>query len=734
MGATMRLVRPSAVIIAAWALLAILAGNASAIDFPGPDPGPARAAIQGDTMTLENNVLRFTWSTAGARLKPKEFVDKLNGKTLTLSDSECFCVVLEESPSNTRSVKASQLRLLGEPEIPPILPSAEVRVRSDGLSYPRFDGRVGKQVVVDLYEGGRGVRLVWVAALFDGDNYVLQRVQLVPRGRRESQISEVAFGEFGVPGARPTGSVDGCPVVAGDIFFASESPLAKHEIRESASVDGKRTHVRSAFPIDAGEDRWESVGARFVMGVSPHGHLRRGFLYYLERERACPYRPFLHYNNGSEIGCDYWGKRLHKTAAEAEQFRMNQQELWLRNIRAIGDELVKKRKVKLDAFVHDFEWDDETLVWQFHRGYPNGFCPAADLASHYGARVGVWFSPWGGYPCQPARVKFGREMGFETSPGGLSLAGPRYYRRFSTACANMIRQYGANYFKFDGFAAGNNQPGAGPYVSDVEALLRLAKVLHGPTARIAGKRDERDVFINATTGSWPSPFWLLHVDSIWRQGNDTGMLGKGSDRQRWITYRDNEVYHRIVKQSPLFPLNSLMIHGVFVNELPFEGDPYDPKNPRASVVAKDVIDEIHTFFGTGTGCQEMYIHPKLMTAELWDALAEAAIWSRKNSDVLVDTHWIGGDPAKAEIYGFASWSKRQGIFTLRNPDDKPAQIALDVGQAFELPQGAPTRYSLKSPWKRDAARPAVQATAGKPHTFSLAPFEVLVFEAVPSGG
>jgi hypothetical protein len=300
----------------------------------------------------------------------------------------------------------------------------------------------------------------------------------------------------------------------------------------------------------------------------------------------------------------------------------------------------------------------------------------------------------------------------------------------------MIENYRVSYFKFDGFAAGNNQPGPGPFVSDAEALLRLSAVLHGSGVWLRGPPQPRvkNVFINATTGSWPSPFWLLYVDSIWRQGNDTGMLGKGSDRQRWITYRDNEVYHRIVKQSPLFPLNSLMIHGVFVNELPFTGDPYDPKNPRASVVAKDVIDEIHTFFGTGTGCQEMYINPKLMTAEMWDALAEAANWSRRNSDVLVDTHWIGGDPAKGEIYGYASWSKRQGIFTLRNPDDKPARIALDVGQAFELPSGAPTRYTLKSPWKGDAAKPAIEVTAGKPHPFTLAPFEALVFEAVPQPG
>ena len=87
----------------------------------------------------------------------------------------------------------------------------------------------------------------------------------------------------------------------------------------------------------------------------------------------------------------------------------------------------------------------------------------------------------------------------------------------------MIQNYGANYFKFDGFAAGNNQPGPGPFASDIDALLRLTRSLHGGQGL---------VFINATTGSWPSPFWLLYVDSIWRQGSDTGLLGKGPERQR----------------------------------------------------------------------------------------------------------------------------------------------------------------------------------------------------------
>ena len=116
-----------------------------------------------------------------------------------------------------------------------------------------------------------------------------------------------------------------------------------------------------------------------------------------------------------------------------------------------------------------------------------------------------------------------------------------------------------------------------------------------------------------------------------------------------------------------------------------------------------IVEDIRAFFASGTNCQELYLTPSLLDARTWDALAEAATWSRNNADVLVDTHWIGGDPAKGEVYGWASWSKRKGILALRNPKDEPGQITIDIGKAFELPQGAARQYSLKSPWKDDAA-------------------------------
>ena len=139
-----------------------------------------------------------------------------------------------------------------------------------------------------------------------------------------------------------------------------------------------------------------------------------------------------------------------------------------------------------------------------------------------------------------------------------------------------------------------------------------------------------------------------------------------------------------------------------------------------------------TYFGTGTQLQEMYITPSLLSESNWNDLAEAANWSRSNADVLKDTHWVGGDPAWLQIYGWASWThRRKSILVLRNPGDRPQTIRLKLQDVLELPQGAPQTYTAASPWKDDAAQTALQLKAQQPHDFVLAPFQVLTLDLKP---
>lgn len=472
-------------------------------------------------------------------------------------------------------------------------------------------------------------------------------------------------------------------IVELEVFHETAEDLAQQ------AHEGKR--VRCSLLRDVPLKPGKPVTETSVIGVVPDGQLRRGFLYYVERERAHPYRPFLHYNSWYDLA---WVNRFMSEAECVEA------------IEVFGRELTKQRGVRLASFVFDDGWDDPKTLWKIDKtNFPRGFAPLLAAARRYDSTLGTWFSPWGGYgEKRKQRLQYGREQGFEITPAGFSMAGEKYFARFLETSLEMIETSGVNFFKYDGMSAGD--------INETDALIRLTREL---------RRAAPDLFISETTGTWPSAYWLWLGDSTWRGGGDMGWHGTGSKRQQWITYRDMHTYRGVVVKGPLYPLNSLMTQGVCHAQRGYPTALGDD--------AEEIRKEFRSFFASGTCLQELYITPQKMTEENWDDLAEAVRWSHANADVLVDTHWIGGDPGKAEPYGWASWSRRKGILALRNPSDQPASISIDIGKAFELPSGAARQYTLRSPWKNEADRPAVTLQAGQEQVFELDPFEVLVFDA-----
>ena len=145
----------------------------------------------------------------------------------------------------------------------------------------------------------------------------------------------------------------------------------------------------------------------------------------------------------------------------------------------------------------------------------------------------------------------------------------------------------------------------------------------------------------------------------------------------------------------------------------------------------DFRNEIRSYFGTGTQLEEMYITPSLLSEANWNDLAEAAKWSRANADVLKDTHWVGGNPAWLEVYGWASWAPRKGILVLRNPSDREKTIRLRLQDALEIPDGAGHLYFAASPWAEDRSHAATEIDAREELEFHLAPFEVMTLDLTP---
>jgi hypothetical protein len=627
--------------------------------------------------TLANNALAWHWRVVDNTLKPERLDDKLNGGALPLT-GDCFQLVFRDG----QTMKASDFELVEQPESEPLRldPSSPVRARHSP----------GRQLVAKFAAPSRHLAATFRVILRDDATYLRQELNIRAESG-DTAVKEIVLFEQTVPDAQTVGTVDGSPVVAGNFFLGYEHPMSRNTVDAGQSV-------RCSFVRNAVLKQGETLTQSLVIGVAPQSQMRRGFLAYIARERARPYLPFLHYNSWYDIA---WSDRKF-TESEA-----------LNAIEQFGSELIRKRGVVMQSFLLDDGWDDSHTMWQFHNGFPNGFTAVEKATAKLNCSIGVWLSPFGGYgEARTQRLEHGSQSGFETNSSGFSLAGPKYYQAFHDICLDMVQKYKVNMFKFDGLAAGGRAAAKG-LTRDGDAMLRLIADLRAA---------KPDIYINQTTGTWPSPFWLLYVDSTWRGGSDHDFAGKGSSRQQWITYRDAQTYNNVVQRGPLYPLNSLMLHGIIFATNAANLQKTDDQ---------DFADEVHACFGGGTQLQELYITPALLNQTNWNDLAEAAKWARANADVLVDSHWVGGAPGKGEVYGWASWTPRKAILVLRNPDEKAATFSVDPQIVFELASQGPKTYQAVPLWNK-AGGARLQLRAGKPSILELQPFEVLGLEVTPN--
>src|SRR5215469_34297 len=635
------------------------------------------ATIDSNQGTVKNSQITAEWLTQSDR--PGRLLVRGEGGSIALDNP--FAIIIK----NRGVLNAFDLKSDGVPRVEQLAPDSNASRYSDRLP--------GVAVHYQFADSQGQFQVGWALILREGSRYLRQSLTITA-GENPVDITGVRLIDVHALGIAVAGTIRGSPLVItkdnAEFFLGFEQPLSESSVVRDRGV----SELAIAVPLGARQ----SVTYSAVIGIARKGQLRRDFLTYMERERAHPYRTFLHYNSWFDIGF----------------FTPYTQQDAVARIHEIGHELHTKRGVILDSFLFDDGWDNHNDLWRIRADFKDGFEPLKHAAAEYGTAPGIWLSPWGGYgKPKDERIATARRDGYELAGGLLALSGPKYYTRFHEAVTELVTKFGINQLKLDGTGNANSVVKGSQFSSDFDAAIHLIGDL---------RRLKPNIYINLTTGTWPSPFWLMLADSIWRGGDDTAMEGVGSDREQWITYRDAVTYDEVVKHGPLYPLNSLMLHGIV----------YAQKAPHLSTdPGGDFTNEVHSYFGTGTQLQELYITPSLLTASNWDTLAEAAKWSRANGETLKDTHWIGGGPRWLEVYGWASWSPQKGILTLRNPSDKPQTITLDITRVFELPEGASQHYKAHSPWPADASQPAIELSAGQPYTFHLEPFQVLTVEAQP---
>ena len=463
------------------------------------------------------------------------------------------------------------------------------------------------------------------------------------------------------------GNTRGAILASNHIFAGLETPMGLNSCKD----EGNATHIEGLWRRNTTLKAGKTWNISSVVGLVAPKQLRRSFLAYSERERAVAWRPYPVYISWYELNID-------RNNAQAPSYKGNMTvEQCADVVSHWKTHFYDKYHMAPKAFVWDDGWD-QYGTWTFNPNFTNGFDEPANEAKKMGTGIGAWLGPVGGYG-QSGEYR----RAYWRSKGGMQLSNEDYYNFFIRCCTNMIDRYDFRFFKFDGISAQASAIGPDEGTrgeENAEAIISIERAV---------RQKRPDIFLNTTVGTWASPFWFHFTDAVWRQEGDYGEAGdQGTDRERWITYRDRLVYQNFIQRSPVCPINTLMTHGFILS--------------RWGAVSKNmdydgIVREMRCAFACGSGMVELYNDYKLMdeikdnqgnAGALWKDLAECIKWQQEQADVLPDAHWVGGNPwdgKKANVYGWAAWNGKKSVLTLRNPSASAQTFTTTLREALDIP-------------------------------------------------
>lgn len=625
---------------------------AQAVIFPQKkQPGVAKITQKSNSYQLANKVLKASFINTGGKLyfngcpelglQPSTELFKVllgDGKTITASEmklEDVKMVTLAENPS----AATASLRYAGK--------ALEARFTYEELS------------------------IVWRAVLRNGSHYL--RTEMDIQAAKDLPMKGIVAMNYLVAknsaytAPEVVGNTRGAILASNHIFAGLETPMGLN----SSKDEGNATHIEGLWRRNTTLKAGKTWNISSVVGLVAPNQLRRSFLAYSERERAVAWRPYPVYISWYELNID-------RNNAQAPSYKGNMTvEQCADVVSHWKTHFYDKYQMAPKAFVWDDGWD-QYGTWTFNPNFPNGFDEPANEAKKMGTGIGAWLGPVGGYG-QSGEYR----RAYWRSKGGMQLSNEDYYNFFIRCCTNMIDRYDFRFFKFDGISAQASAIGPDEGTrgeENAEAIISIERAV---------RQKRPDIFLNTTVGTWASPFWFHFTDAVWRQEGDYGEAGdQGTDRERWITYRDRLVYQNFIQRSPVCPINTLMTHGFILS--------------RWGAVSKNmdydgIVREMRCAFACGSGMVELYNDYKLMdeikdnqgnAGALWKDLAECIKWQQEQADVLPDAHWVGGNPwdgKKANVYGWAAWNGKKSVLTLRNPSTSAQTFTTTLREALDIP-------------------------------------------------
>ncbi|MCD6453734.1 MAG: alpha-galactosidase [Candidatus Aminicenantes bacterium] len=447
---------------------------------------------------------------------------------------------------------------------------------------------------------------------------------------------------------------------SGGAFWGLEYPAGTNLLKDKRIISFQ--YIGEKITSEGVSSDWA------VFAVTPDSRVKYWFFKYLDKIRIASLRPYLLYNS--------WYDLRAPEMVKSPRYIMNEKNV-RRIINLFNRNLTRKYGIKLDAFVLDDGWDIYRSDWQLSREqFPQGLKPISDMLGKTNTSLGIWFGPIGGYSHRNWRVEWMKEHGYETVGDQMCFGGRKYSQLFKNRVLEFVKKYNVGYYKWDGFQFSCSEPAHG-HPAGIYSRRAILKKLIQVCQEVRSAKP--DIFLNITSGTWLSPWWLLYADTIWMQGYDYGYsdVPSISKRDRAMTYRDYVLYDDLKRKDFWFPISNLMTHGIIkghLQKLGGENEPIDKFTNNAVL-----------YFARGISMYELYVSPDILIDAEWDAIAKSYKWAKDRFLILTaNTEMIGGDPGKGEAYGYVHFKGEEGIIALRNPVMKPQSVKfkLDPGHGF----------------------------------------------------
>ncbi len=482
------------------------------------------------------------------------------------------------------------------------------------------------------------------------------------------KFTVIKRGGFGQPVALRSGS--------GSFFCGLEYPAGTNSIR----VEMPTGHLFLQSGVEAGK----KIGASWiespwlVMALTPSAHERLWFDRYLASQRVQPLRPYVLYNSWYDLRSPAFKNIPAKNI-------MNEQNI-LRIIDLIQKNFVEKNGIHLDAFVLDDGWDVYASDWVLRsEQFPHGLRPIVERLKDMSTALGMWFGPTGGYSFRMRRINWMGEHGYEVIGAHarhytpmLCVAGKHYSQLLKKRTTDFVKE-GVAFFKWDGIQFSCSEPDHGHPIGLYSQRAVMDTVIELCNAV---REINPQTFLNITSGTWLSPWWVKYANQIWMQGGDYGYsdIPSISRRDAAMTYRDINLYQDFNVHNFWFPIANLMTHGIIKGQLQKLGGEQEPLDK--------FTNNALLYFARGVSMWELYISPDILSDAEWNAIARSLKWAKQNFDILKHTSLLGGNPAKGEAYAYVHFNANQGIVAARNPFVLPQSVSIPLSDTLGLDKKA----------------------------------------------